>query len=148
MISATVRALLVGALLALCLFSPIHAKAADAALDAMIAKHSAAHGVPEALVRRVIMIESRYNPRLVHAGNYGLMQIRFETARFLGYRGDAGGLLDPDTNLGLAVKYLAGALRAAGGNHAGAVRNYQRGYSLEPRRKALRAYATAGDRKS
>ena len=31
--------------------------------------------------------------------------------------GTAEGLLDPDTNLTYAVKYLAGAYRAAGGDH-------------------------------
>ncbi len=96
--------------------------------DALIAKHAAANGVPEVLVRRVIQIESRGNPSLAHAGNYGLMQIRLGTARGLGYSGDAKGLLDPETNLTYAVRYLAGAYRAANCNADRAVRYYQRGY--------------------
>ena len=76
--------------------------------DMLIAKHAAANGVPENLVRRIIRIESRGNAGAVHAGNYGLMQIRLATARGVGYSG-AQGLLDPDTNLTYAVKYLAGA---------------------------------------
>ena len=72
--------------------------------DALIAKHAAANGVPEHLVRRIIRIESRGNAGAVHAGNYGLMQIRLGTARGVGYSGDAKGLLDPDTNLTYAVK--------------------------------------------
>ena len=67
-------------------------------------------------------------PRAVHAGNYGLMQIRLGTARGVGYSGDAEGLLDPDTNLTYAVKYLAGAYRAAGCDADRAVSYYQRGY--------------------
>ena len=72
--------------------------------DHLVAKHAAAHGVPESLVRRVIQIESKGNPRVVSSGNYGLMQIRLGTARAMGYRGDAGGLLDADTNMTYAVE--------------------------------------------
>jgi len=96
--------------------------------DELIAKHAAANGVPEALVRRVIRIESRGNAHAVYAGNYGLMQIRLATARGVGYSGDAQGLLDADTNLTYAVKYLAGAYRAAGCDADRAVLLYQQGY--------------------
>jgi hypothetical protein len=96
--------------------------------DALIAKHAAANGLPESLVRRVIQIESRGNATAVHRGNYGLMQIRLGTARGVGYSGDAKGLLDPDTNLTYAVRYLAGAYRAAGCDADRAVSYYKRGY--------------------
>lgn len=96
--------------------------------DALIAKHAAENGVPEPLVRRVIKIESRGRAGAVHKGNYGLMQIRLGTARAMGYSGNAEGLLDPDTNLTYAVKYLAGAYRAAGCDANRAVAYYQRGY--------------------
>ena len=58
--------------------------------------------MPEALVHRVIVRESRYRPGLVgRGGTIGLMQIKLATARGLGYTGDAAGLRDPDTNLDL-----------------------------------------------
>ena len=79
-------------------------------------------------MRRVIQIESRGNPRVVSKGNYGLMQIRLGTARAMGYSGTAQGLLDADTNMTYAVKYLAGAYRAAGCNANRAIAYYQRGY--------------------
>ena len=77
------------------------ARAAEhpAAYDEMIARYAKAHGVPAAFVHRIVMRESRYNPRLVHHHCYGLMQIKHATARSMGYRGDARGLLDPETNL-------------------------------------------------
>jgi hypothetical protein len=100
---------------------------AQSAHDPLIAKHASAHGVPEVLVRRVIRIESRGDPSLVRKGNYGLMQIRLSTARAMGYSGSPQGLLDPDTNLTYAVKYLAGAYRAAGCNADRAISNYQHG---------------------
>ncbi len=111
--------------------------------DHLVAKHAAAHGVPESLVRRVIQIESRGNPRVVSSGNYGLMQIRLGTARAMGYSGDAGGLLDADTNMTYAVRYLAGAYRAAGGNQEQAIRNYQRGYYDKAKAQGFSPYAVA-----
>ncbi len=111
--------------------------------DHLVAKHAAANGVPEALVRRVIHIESKGNPRVVSKGNYGLMQIRLGTARAMGYGGDVEGLLDADTNMTYAVKYLAGAYRAARGNHEQAIRNYQRGYYYEAKAQGFSPYTGA-----
>jgi soluble lytic murein transglycosylase-like protein len=86
------------------------------------------------------MRESRYNPRAVSKGNYGMMQIRLGTARAMGYRGSAAGLLDPNTNMTYAVKYLAGAYRAAGGNHDRAVANYASGYYYQAKRQGFSPY--------
>jgi soluble lytic murein transglycosylase-like protein len=107
---------------------------ANGNLDALIARHAAANNVPPDLVRRVIKRESGGNPRTVSQGNYGLMQIKLGTARSMGYRGTAAGLLDADTNMTYAVKYLAGAYQAAGGNPNGAVHNYAAGYYAKGRR--------------
>src|SRR4029077_10130439 len=108
--------------------------------DALIATHAAANRVPESLVRRVILRESRYNADLVgHGGTIGLMQIKLATARSLGYTGSAAGLLDPDTNLNYAVKYLAGAYRTAGGNADRAVGYYASGYYYAAKRQRLAA---------
>ena len=85
-------------------------------LDGLIARHAAANNLPENLLRRVIKRESAGDPRVIYKGNYGLMQIKLATARSLGYRGTAAGLLDPDTNMTYAAKYLAGAYHVAGGN--------------------------------
>jgi hypothetical protein len=106
------------------------------AYDALIARHAAANGVPEALVRKVIMRESRGNARIVgRCGCYGLMQIKPATARRLGYTGSAAGLLDPDTNLAYGVRYLAGAYRAAGGNASRAEAYYRSGYYASRRQR-------------
>ncbi len=112
------------------------------ALDAMIARHAAAHNLPADLVRRVIMRESRGNAGAGHAGNYGIMQIRHGTARAMGYSGEAAGLLDPEVNMTYAVKYLAGAYRAAGGNSDAAMSNYQRGYYHAAKRQGFSPYAS------
>jgi len=108
---------------------------ANGNLDALIVSQAAANGVPEDLVRRVIRRESGGNPRVVSSGNYGLMQIKLGTARAMGYQGDAAGLLDPNTNMTYAVKYLAGAYHAAGGNADRAVHYYASGYYYAAKRK-------------
>jgi len=111
--------------------------AASANLDSLVARHAAANNLPEELVRRVIKRESRGNPRVISLGNYGLMQIRLGTARAMGYRGSAAGLLDADTNMTYAVKYLAGAYHAAGGNQDRAVHYYAAGYYYVAKNKGL-----------
>src|SRR3954447_21624102 len=104
------------------------ALARDAQYDALVATHARANNLPEALVHRVIVRESGYRPGLVSHGNIGLMQIKLGTARGLGYTGTAEGLRDPDTNLSWAIKYLAGAYRAANGDHNRVVHLYASGY--------------------
>ncbi len=106
-------------------------------IDSLISQHARAHGVPETLVHRIIRRESGYNPRALHGGNYGLMQIRYATAQGMGYRGSASGLLDANTNLSYAVPYLANAYRVAGGNQDRAVALYAGGYYYEAKRKGL-----------
>ena len=103
--------------------------------DALITKHASTYGVPESLVRRVIHIESKGNPRVISKGNYGLMQIRLGTAQSMGYHGTAEGLLDADTNMTYAVKYLASAYRAAGCSEERAISYYQRGFYKKPTSK-------------
>jgi soluble lytic murein transglycosylase-like protein len=106
--------------------------------DALVATHARANAVPEALVHRVIVRESRYQPALVgRGGTIGLMQIKLATARSLGYTGDAEGLRDPNTNLTYAVKYLAGAYRAANGDHNRAIAYYASGYYAAAKRQRL-----------
>src|SRR5262245_42420196 len=107
-------------------------------LDALIARHAAANNLPEDLVRRVIKRESAGNPRAISAGNYGLMQIKLPTARSMGYTGTAAGLLDADTNMTYAVKYLAGAYRVAGGNASRAVYYYASGYYYAAKAKGMK----------
>jgi len=106
-------------------------------LDALIARYSAAYDLPESLVRRVIKRESNYHPKAYNAGNWGLMQIRHGTAKAMGYKGPAKGLLDPETNLKYAVKYLAGAYLVAGGNENRAVRLYSSGYYYSAKKLKL-----------
>jgi soluble lytic murein transglycosylase-like protein len=113
-------------------------------LDARIAAHAQATGVPPDLIHHVITRESRYNPSAIGRGGvYGLMQIKHGTARALGYGGSASGLLDPETNLTYGVRYLAGAYKVAGGNPTRAYSLFRSGYYYHAKRQGIRATAYA-----
>ncbi len=104
-------------------------------LDDLIARQAKRHGVPEKLVRRIVMRESRYNPKARNHSFWGLMQISYPTARSMGFKGSPSELLDPVVNLTYAVPYLANAFIIAGKQEDTAVRLYASGY-----------YATAKNR--
>jgi soluble lytic murein transglycosylase-like protein len=105
----------------------------DPDLAQKIQFHADRNQVPVELVHKVIRRESRYQPRVVGAGfAMGLMQIKFSTARGMGYAGARDGLLDPDTNLHWGVRYLAAAYRYAGGDAVLADRYYARGFPYRP----------------
>ncbi|MDQ6866992.1 MAG: lytic transglycosylase domain-containing protein [Pseudomonadota bacterium] len=105
--------------------------------DQMIARAAGIHGVPESFVHRIVMRESRYHPRLVHNHCFGLMQIKYATARGMGYSGDARGLLDAQTNLTYAVPYLANAYRLADGNQERATALFSGGYYYVAKHKKM-----------
>nr|WP_243369004.1 lytic transglycosylase domain-containing protein [Microvirga solisilvae] len=108
-----------------------------ATIDTLVAQHAKMHGVPEALIHRVIRRESGYNPQAKSRLYWGLMQIHYNTARGMGYTGPASGLLDANTNLTYAVPYLANAYRVAGGNFDRAVSLYAGGYYYVAKSKGM-----------
>jgi soluble lytic murein transglycosylase-like protein len=114
------------------------ALAQRAKYEEMITTHAKANLVPEDLVHRVIIRESKYQAALLGSGGaIGLMQIKLATARSLGYTGTAEGLRDPATNLMYGIKYLAGAFRAANGDHDRAVHYYAAGYYFAAKHQRL-----------
>lgn len=106
-------------------------------LDALIARYAVHHDIPESLLRRVVKRESTFNPTARNGPYWGLMQILPQTARTMGYKGSAEGLLDAETNLIYAGKYLRGAWLVADGNHDLAVRYYSRGYYYDAKRRGM-----------
>lgn len=106
-------------------------------IEKLIEKYAALYEVPVELVRHVVNRESTFNPKAYNNGHWGLMQIKHQTARGMGYQGPPSGLLDPETNLKYAVKYLRGAWLVAGGDQKRADRLYQTGYYYEAKRKGM-----------
>ena len=106
-------------------------------IEQLVTRHAHDVGVP-------IGIESRGNPKARNHGAMGLMQIRADTARTLGFQGDATGLLSPDTNLTYGMKVLAAAYRAESGDVCRTLAFYQSGHrvrrvSAAQRRSCTRA---------
>lgn len=106
-------------------------------IELLIQYYAQYYDVPVELVRRVVQRESTFNPRARNGPYWGLMQILPATARTMGFTGKPEDLLDPETNLIYAVKYLRGAYLVAGGNHDRAVRHYAAGYYYHARDKGL-----------
>ena len=106
-------------------------------LRRLINKYADVHEIPVTLLHRVIIRESTHNPAARNGPYYGLMQILPETARTMGYRGTPDGLLDAETNLIYAGKYLRGAWLVSDGDEATAVSWYARGYYYEAKRRGM-----------
>lgn len=118
-------------------FASLPPRSSGAPVDALIAKYARHYELPEAFVRRVVKRESNFNPKAYNRGHWGLMQIKHQTARGMGYRGSAEGLFDAETNLIYSVKYLRGAYLVAGGDERQADRLYQSGYYYHAKRAGL-----------
>ncbi|MFS8052008.1 lytic transglycosylase domain-containing protein [Rhizobium sp. BR 317] len=108
----------------------------------LIEKYAKLYQIPESLIHRVVHRESRYNPKAYNrAGYFGLMQIRYNTAKSMGYDGPPTGLLDAETNIKYAAKYLRGAWMVADNKaenkEVNAVQLYARGYYYDAKRKGL-----------
>lgn len=113
----------------------------NAEIVALIDKHAGANGLPAAFARAVVRIESNFNPRVTgQAGEVGLMQIKYETARGIGYTGTRADLYNPDTNLQWGMKYLAMSWKLGGNTPCGAVLKYQAGHGAMQPTAASRIY--------
>ena len=118
-------------------FAFAEAPARAGSVDGLIAKYASVYQLPESLVRRVVAHESGFNPGARNGAYLGLMQISHSTARTMGYRGPASGLLDAETNLKYGVKYLRGAYLVASFNSDNAIRYCRRGYYYDAKRLGL-----------
>ncbi|PPD43379.1 MAG: lytic transglycosylase [Methylocystis sp.] len=123
---------------------PEAAPAGKEALHARIAHFARLYDIPESLIHRSVRRESNYNPGARNGPYWGLMQIRHDTAKGMGYRGPAHGLLDADTNLTYAVPYLANAYKLSGGSEARAIQLYAGGYYYEAKRRGMLGELHAG----
>lgn len=107
------------------------------ALRALINQYADQNQVPRPLVHKVIQRESDYRPAARNGPYYGMMQILPATARGMGFSGPPAALLDAETNLKYAVRYLRGAWMVSDGDMDAAVMWYARGYYYEARDRCL-----------
>lgn len=106
-------------------------------MRALILKYAEIHDIPEALLHAVIQRESDYRADARNGPYYGLMQILPETAGQMGFRGAPDDLLDAETNLIYAGRYLRGAWLLSDGDIQTAVGWYARGYYFEARDRCM-----------
>ncbi|WP_170428082.1 transglycosylase SLT domain-containing protein [Ruegeria arenilitoris] len=106
-------------------------------LRASINKWADHYELPRELVHKLAIRESTHRPWAVNRPYYGLLQILPATARSMGYTGTPKGLLDADTNLEFAGKYLRGAWLLSDGDQNRAIFLYAKGYYPEAKARGM-----------
>lgn len=106
-------------------------------MRALIVEYPAIHDIPEALLQAVMQRGSDYRADARNGPYYGLMQILPETARGMGFRGAPDDLLNAETNLIYAGRYLRGAWLLSDGDISTAVGWYARDYYYEARDRCM-----------
>lgn len=106
-------------------------------LRRLINQYADAYDLPRPLVHKLAIRESTHRPWARNGPYYGLLQILPETARTMGFRGRPNDLLDAETNLKYAGKYLRGAWLLSDGDQDTAIMWYARGYYYEAKRRGM-----------
>lgn len=88
--------------------------------------------LPLDIADAVMAVESAYDPNAVGTvGEIGLMQVRPETAKLLGFNGQIEDLAKPEINIHYGVEYLSEAWRLADGDLCRALMKYRAGHGEE-----------------
>ena len=103
----------------------------------LVNRYAAYHDIAAALLHAVIQRESDYRPEARNGPYWGLMQILPQTAAQMGHDGPPEDLLDAETNLLYARRYLRGAWLVSDGDIDAAVMWYARGYYYEARDRCM-----------
>lgn len=111
--------------------------------DKIIRRYAKANGVPYALARAVVQVESNFRASARgKVGEVGLMQIRKATARGEGFRGSTKALYAPETNIKYGMRYLGKAYRLGGRSTCGAILKYNAGHGAKRMNPISRRYCT------
>lgn len=91
------------------------------------------HALPPSIMAALCDVESNHRPNVINlqdggSPSYGLCQIKLETARDIGFEGEADSLMNPAINAYYAAKYLRLQLDRYDGNLKKAVAAYNRGH--------------------
>lgn len=78
---------------------------------ALFISNSIQFKLPEGLLSSLCYVESRHIASIVHkddgpSHSYGICQVKFETAKYLGFTGTVEQLMNPKINIYYAGKYL------------------------------------------
>jgi soluble lytic murein transglycosylase-like protein len=123
--------------------TPAPAKMPKQEVVALVDLFARENGVPIEFARAVVHVESSYNPHATGSvGEIGLMQLKYETARMIGFTGTREQLYTPATNLTWGMKYLAGAWKLGGKSACGAVIRYQGGHGRKTHTSVSKRYCS------
>lgn len=83
-----------------------------ALLAIMFLNATKAFDLPPKLLDSMCYVESRHDINAIHeddggTDSLGVCQVKLSTAQWLGFTGDAQDLMDPETNIFYAAKYLS-----------------------------------------
>lgn len=89
--------------------------------------------LPPGLLSSLCYVESKHKIDAVHhddgnSDSLGICQIKYETAKHLGFKGTKADLMDPKNNITYAAKYLKSQLKRYNGNSPKAVAAYNMGH--------------------
>jgi len=83
-----------------------------AVILALLSSVSLEYNIPEGLLASICYKESTFNVQAINrfdggkTHSYGICQVKLETAKFMGFKGNRKALQDPETNITYAAKYL------------------------------------------
>ena len=107
----------------------------EPSLQTLVLFKALEHKVDFIFANAIIKVESNYNPRMRgRQGEYGLGQIKCQTAKSVGFKGYCDQLYDPETNLEYSFRYLKKALERVNGNQCFAASLYNTGFGVKPKR--------------
>ena len=101
----------------------------------IFATATAMHGLPPNLLEALCYEESKHNTEAISFNDgkghsYGICQIKLSTARQMGFKGPIYKLLEPQTNIFYAAKYLSRQMTRYNGNIQKATSAYNRGSAV------------------
>jgi soluble lytic murein transglycosylase-like protein len=105
-------------------------------LTALFITFSAQYQLPPNLLSSLCWVESKHKIQAVHhddggEDSLGVCQVKLSTAKWLGFKGTANQLMNPEVNIKYSAKYLSKQIHRYKGNIKKAVTAYNRGHSTK-----------------
>ena len=103
-------------------------------LSALFLSANMTFNLPPGLLESLCYIESKHQVNAIHHhdgddSSYGVCQIKYKTAQWLGFKGTREQLMNPKTNIYYAAKYLAKQRNRYKGSLQKAVIAYNMGHA-------------------
>lgn len=96
--------------------------------------NSISFGLPSNLLSSICYIESNHNPNKIHfndgnGNSVGICQVKFKTAKWLGFKGSEKELMDSKVNIYYAALYLRYHIKRYHGDVSKAIIAYNMGHA-------------------